>query len=111
MISFIDWLTIVNFMIVLGGSVASILVLRGTWAQTEKTIQDRVRQALADENELLQSRVERLEKDNSQLHRLIDLIIMTLKKTNKIDIEIDKDMVIVRDQSGNQHAARVDGTP
>lgn len=103
------WLTIINLIVLVVGGIAGALVFRSQLAKAESDVQERVRNALSAENELLQSRINRLEKDNKRLNKLIDLIISTLKKTHRIEIEIDGDTVMVRTQSGT-HTARLDST-
>ena len=101
------WLTIANLLILVIGSIAGTIVFRSALAKAESDVQERVRNALSAENDLLQSRVNRLEKDNKRLNKLIDLIISTLAKKHRIDIEIDGDIVTVRTQNG-AHSARID---
>lgn len=101
------WLTIANLIILVLGGLGGTFVFRSALARAENDVQERVRDALSAENELLQGRVNRLERDNKRLNRLIELIISTLSKKHRIDIEIDGDIVTVRTQSGT-HTARID---
>jgi hypothetical protein len=101
------WLAIANLIILVFGSIGGMLAFRSALAKAENDVQSRVRDALSAENELLQSRVNRLEKDNRRLNKLLQLIAQTLKKTHGIELEADDGMVILRDSTG-QHTVRVE---
>lgn len=101
------WLAIANFIVVIAGFVGGVLALRSAKGQTESTIQERVREALTTENELLQNQINRLKQDNRRLTRIIQLIVSTLKKSHGIDLEIDEDALTLRDQGG-QRSLRVE---
>jgi cell division protein FtsB len=83
------------------------LVLRSSMANTERALQERVRETLVDENQILQSRVNRLEQENKRLHGLMIHIIAALKKIAGIELEIDEDMVIFRSQDGKIQVSRL----
>lgn len=70
--------------------------LRSGMAKAETEVQERVRTALHDENELLQSRVKRLETENKRLGNLMELVVVTLKKAHGIELEIDSDFITLR---------------
>lgn len=95
-------LVIANFVILVGGAIGGYIVIRSTMANAERIVEDRVRQALVTENVLLTSRVARLEKDNQRLDRLMAMMIDVLKKTRNIDLEVNDDMVIIRDDGKMQ---------
>lgn len=101
------WLTIVNLIIIVLGTIGGALVFRSSLRKAENDVQERVREALSVENELLQSRVNRLERENKRLNQLIRLIISTLKKTHAIDLEVNEDIVVVRTH-GDTHTARIE---
>lgn len=101
------WLTIANLILLIFGSLGGILAFRSALAKAESDVQERVRDALSAENELLQSRVNRLEKEDRRKGKIIQLIISTLKKTHAIDLDIDEEMVILRTPSGT-HVVRID---
>lgn len=102
MISWTVILTIVNLVIALGVIFGGYIAIRSTMAKTASDIQDRVREALESENNLLRERLKRLEADNKHLNRLMLLIISTLKKTHSIELEINDDVIILRDKNGTK---------
>ncbi len=53
-----------------------------------------------DESELLQARVTRLEAENKQLKNMMLFIIDTLKKIKNIDLDIDDNIITLRDRTG-----------
>ena len=99
-------LTIANLILLIGGSIGGVIVIRSAIAKAESDVQTRVREALSAENELLQARVMRLEKENKRLGGLIDLIIATLKRTHHIELEVDGELLIMRSPNGT-HTTRI----
>lgn len=99
-------LAIVNLVLVVGGVVGGYIVMRSAIARTESDVQTRVREALHDENELLQARVMRVERENKRLQDLIQLLIEMLKKTQQIDLDIDGEIITLRSPSGT-HISRI----
>lgn len=109
----IDWsqiLTIANLIILVTTIIGGYFALKTTIARAENDVQSRIRQALHDENELLQSQVERQERDMRRLRAIFDLLITTLKKTHGIDIEIDGDVITFRSNNGVQ-VSKIDNDP
>lgn len=104
-----EWLAIVNFVLLIATMVGGTLVFRSSMASAERDVQKRVSDALEVENEVLQKRFERVEKDNRKLEKLMQLIIITLKKMHGIELEIDDDVITLRSAAGT-HIARVDAT-
>lgn len=107
-----DWAIIFgfgNFIVVVGGIIAGRWVIKSSLAKSEGEIKDRVLNDLGKENEFLRNKVDRVEKDNRRLENLFQLLISTLKKTHRIDIEIDGDIIVLRTQNGI-HTARIDST-
>lgn len=98
-------IAIAEFVFVLLALVAGWIVLHTTISKTSIEIQERVRAALKDENELLTGKVTRLEKDNERMNGLMTLIIETLDKIG-ISLEIDNDTVLIKDKSGALTTAR-----
>lgn len=101
-------LTIANLIVLVGGIIGGWIVIRSAIQRAENDVQTRVRQALHDENELLQARVKRVEQENRRLDKLMQLIVVTLKKTQNIDLEIDDDVVILK-AKGVTHVSRITG--
>ncbi len=99
-------LVIANFVFLLLTVIGGYMVVRSTVAKSEGVIQQRVREALTAENDLLQSRVKRLEAENKRLNNLMALIIAALKNINGITLEINEDMITLRDASG-LHVSRL----
>lgn len=109
MIDFTGWLTIINLIVLISGSIGGTLVFRSSLRKAENDVQERVREALSAENELLQSRINRVEKENRRLNKLIQLIVTVLKKTLNAELEVDGDIVYLRTPQGT-HTARIDTT-
>lgn len=70
--------------------------LRSVLAKSEMAVQQHIRQALHDENELLQSQVARLEKELRHIKALTRLLIETLKKHQGIEVHTDNESVTIR---------------
>lgn len=103
-------LAIANFLFVVAGIGGGWLVLRSSLAKSKDEVQARVLQALQTENELLRSRVERVEKENNRLGTLIQTLIAMLKKSQHIEIEIDGEIITIRSPNGT-HSSRIQSTP
>jgi len=93
-------IAIINLMVVIVGAIAAVAGIRQSVNRAASDIQERVRQALTVENKLLQDRIIHLETDNKRLKRAMKLVVETLKKTHKIDLEIDDDMITLRNHTG-----------
>ena len=105
-------IAIAEFFFLVVATLGGYMVLRSSIAKTNVEMQNHVRNALKDENELLQGRIERLEKDvleakaeSMRVSDLMSLLIETLEKRGII-VEIDGDMVIVKDTSGSSVTVR-----
>lgn len=103
------WLAIINLIFLVCGGIGGALVFRSSLRKAESDVQERVLAAMSTENELLQSRVNRVEKENRRLNRVLSLLAVTLKKTHGIELEIDEETIYIRAQSGT-HIARLDTT-
>ena len=93
-------LTIANLVVAIGIIIGGYIAIRSSMGRASSEIQERIRQALHDENELLQARVKRLETENKRLNKLVLLVVNVLKKTHGITLEINEDMITLRDASG-----------
>lgn len=98
-------LAIANLIVIVAGIIAGRIVLKSAIAKSETEVQTRVREALSAENELLRGRVQRLEAENKQQGKVMQLIITTLKKVYQIDLDIDEDAITLRNANG--HIRRV----
>lgn len=101
MIDLTGTLVIINLAIVVGGIIATRIVLRSSLAKSENEIKERIVADLGKENELLRSRVQRLEAENRRMSKLMQLIITTLKKLHGIDMDIEDDVITLRSANGN----------
>lgn len=101
MIDLTGTLVIINLAIVVGGIIATRIVLRSSLAKSESEIKERIVADLGKENELLRSRVQRLEAENRRMSKLMQLIITTLKKLHGIDMDIEDDVITLRSANGN----------
>lgn len=103
-----QWLALINLLLVVGGTAGGIIAFRAAIAKAESDVQTRVREALLTENNLLKSRIDRLENTNKRMEKILDLIATTLKRTHSIELSIDEDIVILRDiKSGNNHTVSI----
>lgn len=102
------WLAIFNLIILLGGGIVGYFTVRSAITKANQDTQDRVREALSAENELLAKKVERVERENRRLDKLMQLIVVTLRKTQNIELEIDDDLIILR-AKGVTHTSRITG--
>ncbi len=100
MINWAQILTVANLVILVVTVGGGYFVLRSTIAKAEIDVQERVRQALHDENELLQSQVERQEKEIKRMRAIFDLLVSMLKRMHGIEIEINGDMVSIHSANG-----------
>ena len=101
MIDLTGTLVIINLAIVVGGIIATRIVLRSSLAKSENEIKERIVADLGKENELLRSRVQRLEAENRRMSKLMQLILTTLKKLHGIDMDIEDDVITLRSANGN----------
>lgn len=105
------WLTIVNLFIMIAGPLGGIFIFRTSLAKAKDDVQERVREALEAENQLLQKQLDRQAATLKRMEKILQLIATTLKRTHNIELSIDEDIVILRDiKSGNQHSARISGS-
>jgi len=105
------WLTILNLLIVVGGSIGGFIAIKTSLAKAESDVQQRVREALEVENNLLKDRIDRLEKTNRRMEKIVQLISITLERTHHIKLTIDEDIVSLKDiKSGNSHNVSIDDT-
>ena len=100
-------LVFANLIVLIGGMISTFLVVRSSLERGAQEIQERIRTALKDENEILQTRLERVEEDNTQLKddnamlkRQIELVIEILKRQGII-LEINGELVQVKDAKGS----------
>lgn len=97
-----DVMVIANLVLIVGGIIGGYIVIRSQVANSEQVIGDRVRDALVAENQLLADRLDRLEKENKHLTKVMRLITDTFKKTHGIIIEVDDEMIILREVGKTQ---------
>src|SRR5215469_7241392 len=96
--SWIEILTIANFVVALCVIIGGYIGIRSGIARTASDISKQVREDLEAENTLLKDRVKRLEVDNKRLNRRMTLLISILKKAHSIEVEINDDIITVRSQ-------------
>ncbi len=104
--SFAELLVIANFILIVGEAVGGYIVIRSTISNAERLVEERVRNALVAENELLTARLVRIEKENLRLDQIMELVIEILKKTRNLELEVRDDMIILRDD-GKAHVRRI----
>lgn len=89
-------LAIGQFVVLIATIFGGYFGLRSVLAKSSVEVQERIRQALHDENELLQSQVTRLEKELTHIKALMRLLIETLKKHKGIEVEATNDTITIR---------------
>lgn len=109
----IDWagiLTFANLLILVVGGLAGFVALRSSLAKSENKIKERIMSDLDKENEVLRNRVLRLEAENRRLGKLMQLIIVTLKRLHRIELDIDEDIITLRGPGGSVSRVSADQT-
>src|SRR5258708_33786903 len=104
-------LAILSFFLALVGPLGIVLALRGSKLQEEQKIAERVRDMYHDENELLLSRVTRLEADSKHCNKVIELIIDTLQKDKVITVEVEDSVITPRDDRSTHRSKLSDTGP
>ncbi len=109
MITWTGILTLVNLAIMVGTTLGIVWAFRSSKSRSEREIGERVRLALHEENELLQSRLKRIEGENKHLNDMLQLVIDMLKKTRNITLEIDttNSIVTFRGKDGTIQVSRL----
>ena len=96
-----SWLTIAlaiaNAVFLVGATIGGILAFRSGLANAERVIQERIREALSAENDLLRSQLERQDKEMVKFRALVGLLIETFKQQRGIGIEMESDRIVIRD--------------
>lgn len=101
---------ICTFLILLAGILGGYISLKNTIARSNIEVQTHVRDALKDENELLQARVQRIEAENRRLNDMLQLLITIFEKRG-VTIVIDDAMITVRDKDGGTVTVRSQASP
>ena len=98
-------IAIAEFLIVLAAIIGGYLSVRGVVSKSSEEVQSRVRDALKDENELLQSRITRVEAENRRLSDMLQLLTTIFEKRG-VTIIIDDSMIQVKDKDGSTVVVR-----
>ncbi len=106
-------LTLVDLIIMVGTAFGVVWAFRSSKGRSEREIGERVRQALHEENELLQSRLKRIETENRHLNDMLQFVIDMLKRTRNITLEIDttNSIVTFRGSDGTIQVSRLPDDP
>lgn len=104
--NWVDAVVIINLIMVICGPVGAFIAIRNSMSSAGQIIQDRVQRMMHDENELLTDRLKRCEEGERERDQKLDLIVDTLKKKYKIELEIDGNTITLRDQGGT-HVTRI----
>ena len=104
-------LAILSFCLALMGPLGIVLALRGSKLHAELETDERLRQMYHDENELLLSRVTRLEADSKHCNKVIELIIDTLQKVKGITLEVEDSVITLRDGTSTHRSKLSDTGP
>ena len=89
-------LAIGQFLLLLATIIGGYFSLRSVLAKAEIDVQERIRTALRDENELLRSQVERLDTELTHIKALMRLLIETLRKHKGLEVEATNDSITIR---------------
>ncbi len=107
--SWIEILTLLNVVIVIAIAIGGYIGIRSGMSKAATDIQKQVKEDLETENNLLRERIKRCEEDNKllkadnrKLKRTMGFIISTLKKTHSLELEVNDDVIMVRDKNGTK---------
>jgi len=98
-----------NFIVLVAGLLGGYFVVRSSMAKGAAELQDRVRQTLLDENQVLQDRLKRveeicksdreaLEKKLARVEGVLATLKYTLKDRRKLRLEVKDDFVTLTDE-------------
>src|SRR5258707_13747165 len=104
-------LAIISFFLALVDTLGIVLALSSSKLEEEQKIAERVRDMYHDENELLLSRVTRLEADSKHCNKVIELIIDTLQKVKGITLEVEDSVITLRDGASTHRSKLSDTGP
>lgn len=99
MIDLSGWLTLVNLVVLVAGSFGGVLVFRASIANAERTVQERVIDALKDEREILNSKIQSLERDYARQNSVISTIRYALMQRG-LKIVIEGEFVTLSESGG-----------
>ena len=108
-INFSVLIVVGNFIILVAGIVGGYFGLRSSMAKGSQALQDRVRQTLLDENQVLQDRLKRveeicksdreaLEKKLARMEGVVSTIRYMLKDRRRLRLEVKDDFVMLIDE-------------
>ncbi len=108
-INFSVLIVVGNFIILVAGIVGGYFGLRSSMAKGSQALQDRVRQTLLDENQVLQDRLKRveeicksdreaLEKKLARVEGVVSTIRYMLKDRRRLRLEVKDDFVMLIDE-------------
>jgi len=107
--NWIEVLTFINIILVVAFAIGGYIGIRSGMSKAASDIQKQLREDLEAENTLLRERIKRCEEDNKglkadnkRLNRTMGFIISTLKKTHSLELEVQDDMITVRDKNGTK---------
>jgi hypothetical protein len=92
-----SWLTILNMLLVIGGTLGAAIAFRSGRANAERAVETRVREMLNDENKLLQDRYARLEKELARVRRTMQAILKILEDQG-LHMEVRDDVISLTDE-------------
>jgi cell division protein FtsB len=101
-------LILIEPILLLAGLVGGYLSLRTSFAKSQSEVAEQLRKDLTAENELLTARVNRLEKENRRLEKVMRIIAVLLKETLGIRLEIGERIITLRSRSGTSHHVAID---
>jgi hypothetical protein len=99
-------LELLSPILIVVGIIAGYLSLRSSLAKSQTAISLRVREELQAENEILRSRLQRIEQDRDQQDRILTTIRYVLKQRG-LRITIDGDFVTLDDGAGQSKVVRI----
>jgi hypothetical protein len=99
-------LELLSPLVLIVGIIAGYLSLRSSLAKSQTAISLRVREELQAENEILRSRLQRIELDRDQQDRILTTIRYVLKQRG-LRIIIDGDFVTLDDGTGQGKVVRI----
>jgi hypothetical protein len=92
-----ELLVIANLVLIVGGVIGGYIVIKSAIANSERLIGERVRAALVAENDLLQSKVDRMSGELKEAKTMMQFLLDTLKRERGLEIRVEDDRITLRE--------------
>lgn len=106
MVDLSGWLAILNLVLLVFGSLGGVMAFRSAMANAERAVQSRVIAALKDEREVLNRKIEEMERDYTRQNSILSTIRYALKQRG-LKIVIEGDFVTLSEAGGKSKVTRI----